>query len=228
MQTASTNADMRVLAGEGAPEGLWLRAETQTGGKGRLDRAWESPPGNLYCSTLVRLQANDPPPATLALVAAVAVWRTVNMMLPGRVQIKWPNDILIGPAKLSGMLLERVGDAILLGIGINIMAHPDLPDRLTTSLWSQGAVDATPADVLEQLSRTFHELLMQWRSFGLDPIRTLWLQAAHPRGTPLKVNLPDGMSFKGQFHSLDSSGALILDQADGGSRTIHAGDVFLL
>lgn len=219
---------MLALAAEGAAEGLWLRAETQTGGRGRLDRVWESPSGNLYCSTLVRLRPGDPIAPTLALVAAVAVWQVVEAMLPGRAQIKWPNDILIGPAKLSGMLLERTGDAVILGIGINVMAHPELPDRPTTSLWSQGAVDTTPGSVLEKLSHVFSELLAQWRTYGLDPIRTLWLQAAHRPGTSLKVNMPDGTSCEGQFRDLDRNGALILNQGSGGTRTIHAGDVFLL
>lgn len=216
------------MAADGATEGLWLRAETQTGGRGRLDRAWESPPGNLYCSTLVRLQPGDPSPPTLALVAAVAVWQTVETVLPGKAQIKWPNDILIGPAKLSGMLLERTGDAIVLGIGLNIMAHPVLADRQTTSLWAHGAVDADAVNILSTLAELFEARLAQWRTYGLDPIRALWLKAAHAPGTAIRAQLPDATEFNGRFADLDASGALILDMADGSRRTIHAGDIFLL
>jgi BirA family biotin operon repressor/biotin-[acetyl-CoA-carboxylase] ligase len=219
---------MLALAAEGASEGLWLRAESQTGGRGRLERAWESPPGNLYCSTIVRIRPGDPFPATLALVAAVAVWQAVEAALPGRGTIKWPNDILIGPAKLSGMLLERVANAIAVGIGVNVMAHPNLPDRPTTSLWAQGAVDIDPASLLDTLSGIFARLLDQWHTYGLEPIRTLWLHAAHQPGTPLRIDLPDGTSLAGRFSTLDATGALIIDAADGTTRTIHAGDVFLL
>ncbi|WP_413818489.1 biotin--[acetyl-CoA-carboxylase] ligase [Sphingobium sp.] len=219
---------MLVLAAEGTPEGLWLRAEAQTGGRGRLDRAWESPPGNLYCSTIVRMRPGEPAPATLALVAAVAVWQAVELVLPGRARIKWPNDIMIGPAKLCGILLERAGDAIIVGIGLNIRAHPDLAERPTTSLWAQGAVEANASNMLEKLSSLFNKLLETWRTYGLDPIRALWLSAAHEPGTPLRINLPDGTAFDSQFYTLDNDGALIVDLPDGTKRAIHAGDVFLL
>ena len=77
-ETGSTNADMLELARSGAAEGLWLRAERQTGGKGRQGRVWASPEGNLYVSTLVRVRPGEPPAATLALVAAVALEETVS------------------------------------------------------------------------------------------------------------------------------------------------------
>src|SRR5690606_6236394 len=115
-QTGSTNADMLALAQAGASEGLWLRAERQTLGKGRQGKAWESPPGNLYASTLIRLRPSDPPAATLALVAAVALEEAVSVFLPARAAIKWPNDLLIDGAKLSGILLERAADAVVIGI----------------------------------------------------------------------------------------------------------------
>ncbi|GLI99212.1 biotin--[acetyl-CoA-carboxylase] ligase [Sphingobium sp. BS19] len=216
------------MVADGATEGLWLRAEMQAGGRGRLDRVWESPPGNLYCSTLIRLQPGDPPPPTLALVAGVAVWQAVEMVLPGKARIKWPNDILVGPAKLSGMLLERTGNAVVLGIGLNIMAPPVLPDRATTSLWAHGAVDTDATSMLSTLAEIFAARLSQWRTYGLDPIRTLWLKAAHASGTAIRAHLPDGTELSGHFADLDASGALILDLADGTRRTIHAGDIFLL
>jgi BirA family biotin operon repressor/biotin-[acetyl-CoA-carboxylase] ligase len=219
---------MLALAGQGASEGLWLRADSQTGGRGRLNRDWESPEGNLYSSTLIRLQADDPPAPTLALVAAVAVWQAIDSVLPGRARIKWPNDIMIGSAKLSGMLLERSGDAVVLGIGVNIMAHPANLPRPTTSLWAQGAVECTAACLLETLADRFAALLLSWRTYGLGPIRSAWIAAAHPPGTPLHISLPDGEALDGQFQDMDDGGALILRLADGGVRAIHAGDVFLV
>lgn len=219
---------MLARAGEGAPEGLWLRAERQTGGRGRMGRNWESPTGNLHCSTIVRLRAGDPPPATLAFVAAVSIWRAIDVLLPGRSIIKWPNDVLIDGAKLCGMLLERADDAIIVGIGVNVMAHPDLPDRRTTSLWAQGAVEIDAGALLERVAAEFDAQLHQWRAFGFAPIRTAWLAAAHPPGTLLRVSLPDGGVLEGGFGGLESDGALILALADGSSHAIHAADVFLL
>src|SRR3954468_5499421 len=113
-ETGSTNDDVAVLAREGAPEGLWLRADRQTSGKGRQGRAWQSPPGNLHASTLVRLRPDDPPAPTLALVAAVALHEVVTPHAPAAT-IKWPNDLLVDGAKLAGILLERQGDAVVVG-----------------------------------------------------------------------------------------------------------------
>ena len=111
-ETGSTNADMLHLAREGAAEGLWLRAERQLAGRGRQGRGWDSPVGNFYGSTLVRLRRGDPAPATLGFVAAVALAELVDGLLPGGgPMLKWPNDLLIDGAKLSGALLERAGAA---------------------------------------------------------------------------------------------------------------------
>src|SRR3546814_18592231 len=91
-------------------EGFWLRAERQSGGRGRLARRWESPAGNLYCSTLVQLRPHEPPPGTLALVTAVAVHEAVSLSIrAAEISIKWPNDLLVGSAKLSSSEERRVG-----------------------------------------------------------------------------------------------------------------------
>ncbi|MEV8668908.1 hypothetical protein AB0075_26400, partial [Klebsiella pneumoniae] len=95
---------------------------------------WVSPVGNFYGSTLVRVRASDPPPATLALVAAVALDEVVRAYLglsgaDEALLIKWPNDLLIAGAKLSGILLERTDDAVVVGIGVNLAHYPDDTDR---------------------------------------------------------------------------------------------------
>lgn len=259
-ETGSTNADMLALAAAGASEGSWLRAERQTGGKGRQGRAWESPSGNLYASTLVRLRPSDPAAATLALVAAVAVEEAVRLFLSNRhagesrglvrqaraplqgdpgfrrgdgllpgdgLCLKWPNDLLIDGAKLSGILLERAGDAVVIGIGVNLAHHPDLPDRPATSLAAHDA-PVDPGTFVEVLAEAFARWLGLWRGEGLDPIRRRWLDRAHPTGTALTARLPDGSSVDGLFEGLDAEGALILKEASGRRRIIHAGDVFLI
>ena len=226
-ETDSTNADMRLLARQGAEEGLWLRAERQTAGKGRLGRQWVSEPGNLYASTLVRLRPADPAPATLALVAAVALHRAVGVFLPDAARLKWPNDLLLGDAKLSGILLERSEDAVVVGIGVNLAHHPDLPDRATTSLAATGAM-VTAEAFLDVLAEAFGRWLTVWRGQGLAAIRDAWLAAAHPVGTALTVRLPDGGTQDGLFDGLDADGALILRLASGERHVIHAADVFVL
>jgi BirA family biotin operon repressor/biotin-[acetyl-CoA-carboxylase] ligase len=209
---------MAALAREGAAEGLWLRADAQTGGKGRQGRAWQSPPGNLHASTLVRLQPDDPPAPTLALAAAVALHETVAPLAP-EARIKWPNDLLVHGAKLAGILLERQGEAVVVGFGVNLAHHPGDLERPATDL---GGVE-TPAAFLERLAGAFARWLARWRMEGLAPVRSAWLAAAHPPGTPLVTR-----DASGTFDGLDTSGALRLRLEDGSLRVVHAGDVFLL
>lgn len=221
-ETGSTNDDLAVLARAGAAEGLWLRAERQTGGKGRQGRVWQSPPGNLYASTLIRLARGDPPAPTLALVAAVALHEAVSLSA-GDVRIKWPNDLLIGTAKLAGILLEREGDAVIIGFGVNLAHHPDLADRPSISLVAHAGIAPEPADFMEMLAEIFARWLARWRGEGVAVVRTAWLAAAHPMGTALSTSEGDGL-----FDGLDATGALRLRLADGTMRVIHAGDVFLI
>lgn len=218
---------MLARAAQGAAEGEWLRADRQTAGRGRQGRGWESPPGNLFASTLVRLRPSDPQAATLALVAAVALDEAVAVFLPSAGTLKWPNDLLIGGAKLSGILLERSGDTVVIGFGVNLAHHPENLDRPATSLAVHGAAPE-PQIFLETLADTFARWLSRWRSEGLAPIRDRWLARAHPLGTALTARLADGSSVDGLFDGLDPDGALILRLADGTPRVIHAGDVFLI
>ncbi|WP_404374195.1 biotin--[acetyl-CoA-carboxylase] ligase [Sphingomonas sp. MMS24-J45] len=229
-ETGSTNADMLGLAGSGIAEGVWLRAERQTGGRGRQGRVWASPVGNFYGSTVVRMRGGDPSPATLALVAAVALEEVLRIYLPGAgegLAIKWPNDLLLHGAKLSGILLERAGDAVVVGMGVNLAHHPDDTDRVATSLAAHGATP-DPADFAETLADAFARWVGIWRGQGLAPVRARWLERAHPIGTALTARLPDGSATDGLFGGLDLDGALNLRLADGTTRVIHAGDVFLL
>lgn len=209
-----------------------MRAERQLAGRGRQGRAWVSPGGNLYASTIARLRPTDPPAATLALVAAVALEEAVSVYYhPGEgrrgAMLKWPNDLLLDSAKLSGILLERAGDAVVIGIGVNLAHHPTDTDRIATSLAAHG-VAIEPAPFLETLAESFARWLARWRNEGVPAIRDRWVARAHPPGTALTARLPDGTSIDGLFERLDADGALILRLADGTARVIHAGDVFLI
>jgi BirA family transcriptional regulator, biotin operon repressor / biotin---[acetyl-CoA-carboxylase] ligase len=218
---------MLALAASGAGEGLWLRAVTQSAGRGRLGRNWVSPPGNLYASTLVRLRPSDTgAAATLALVAAVALDEVVRAW-GGEPRIKWPNDLFIGDAKLSGILLERGGDAVIVGIGVNLAHHPEGLDRLTTSLAAQGLGTPDPDLFLRDLAEAFARWLAMWRS-AFEPVRKRWLERAHPIGTALSVRLPDQAAIEGLFDGLEPDGALRLRLPSGAVQVIHAGDVFTL
>ncbi len=225
---------MLALARDGAGEGWWLRAEQQDGGRGRQGRAWMSPTGNFHGSTIVRLRAGDPPPTGLGFVAAMALVEVVASLVPGA-SLKWPNDLLLDGAKLSGILLERIDDAVVVGVGVNLAHHPDLPDRRTTSLAAHG-VTVSAEVFAERLADGFARWLQRWRGEGFEAVRAAWLARAHPIGTALSAHLPDGSAVQGLFDGLDADGALNLRPsrslgralAEGGRRVIHAGDVFLV
>jgi BirA family biotin operon repressor/biotin-[acetyl-CoA-carboxylase] ligase len=221
-ETGSTNDDLAELARAGAAEGAWLRAERQTGGKGRQGRLWVSSPGNLYASTLVRLRRGDPPAPTLALAAAVALHEVAAAAAP-EVRIKWPNDLVAGAAKLAGILLEREGEAVVIGFGVNLAHHPDDLDRPATDLAALAGTAPDPGAFCDHLADAFARWLATWRGRGLAPVREAWLAAAHPRGTALATSEGQGL-----FDGLDDSGALRLRLATNEIRLIHAGDVFLI
>jgi BirA family biotin operon repressor/biotin-[acetyl-CoA-carboxylase] ligase len=223
-ETGSTNDDVAALAAAGEAEGRWLRAERQSGGRGRQGRAWLSPPGNLYASTLVRLRVGDPPAPSLALVAAVALHEAATAWAPeAGIRIKWPNDLLAGGAKLAGILLERAGDAVVIGFGANLAHHPEGLERPVTSLAALTGSAPDPGAFLEQLAESFARYLGSWRGSGIAAIRGAWLERAHPVGTALTT--PEG---EGLFDGLDETGALRLRLPHGETRLIHAGDVFLI
>ena len=168
----------------------------------------------------MRLQPGDPPAATLALVGAVALHEAASLHAP-ELKIKWPNDLMIGAAKLAGILLEREGEAVVIGFGANLARHPDHLDRPATSLAALAGVAPEPGPFVELLAEIFERWLGRWRGEGLAPIRRRWLEAAHPVGTALAT--PEG---EGLFDGLDESGALRLKLSDGTTRLVHAGDVF--
>ena len=226
-ETGSTNADLISLAATGVPEGLWLRAERQTAGKGRQGREWQSDPGNLYASTLVRLRPTDPPAATLSLVAAVALVDAVTAHGFADVKLKWPNDLLLDGAKLAGILLERADDAVVIGFGVNLAHHPVDLGRKTTSLAEHGSAP-DPACFCDTLAEILPHWLTRWRTEGVAPVRDRWIAAAHPVGSALAVSLPDGERVEGLFEGLDAAGALRLRLAGGDVHVIHAADVFLI
>jgi BirA family biotin operon repressor/biotin-[acetyl-CoA-carboxylase] ligase len=129
-RTGSTNADLLARALAGAPEGVVLAAEEQSAGRGRMGRTWVSPPrAALTFSLLVRPAAV--PPARrgwLPLLTGVAVASAVTTVTGVQARLKWPNDVLAGPAKLGGILAEATGDAIVVGVGLNVSAEPgELP-----------------------------------------------------------------------------------------------------
>ena len=221
-QTGSTNADL--LADQAAIEGDWLIALRQFSGKGRQGRAWQSLDGNFSGSTLIRLRDGDPPPATLALATGLALIEATDAAAPGRAtQLKWPNDLMLDGAKLGGILLERVGERVVAGFGVNLAAAPGVDGRLTTHL--DRAV--TPRAFAPLLATSLARLLTAWRSADPAAFVEAWQHRAHPIGTAIAVHSAPGERLSGRYAGLAPDGALRLRLDDGRIERIHAGDVTL-
>jgi BirA family biotin operon repressor/biotin-[acetyl-CoA-carboxylase] ligase len=229
-EIASTNSALlaRAAAGEAPREGHWLVADRQTGGRGRAGRVWTGGHGNFMGSTAVNLRASDGQPQTLALVAGVATHRALMAVAPGLagLALKWPNDLLVDGAKLGGILLERQGDVVVAGIGVNLAEAPDVPDRATVSLAGLGH-EAMRDTFAEALAEAWAADLARWHGGGWPALREDWLARAHPSGTLLSVHDARLGPIIGAFAGLDEGGAVLLRLADGAVRAIHAGDVEL-
>lgn len=141
-----------------------------------------------------------------------------------RPTIKWPNDLLIGPAKLAGILLERAGDQIVVGIGVNLAYPPDVEGRATVALADLGS-RLTVTDFAVSLAAAFATELNLWRTQGLTPLIARWTERAHPRGTRLTISEGGDAGLTGAFDGLDDGGALRLRLDDGALRLVTAGEV---
>ncbi len=151
-------------------EGDWLVALKQEGGKGRHGRTWESIEGNFSGSTLIEARPGDPPAPSLALVAGLALIEAVEIEAPeAALSLKWPNDLMLGDAKLAGILLERSGDRIVAGFGVNLAVAPAISHRKTASL--EGFRDIAPQAFAPILAGKFAQMLAAWRIFGAGAIR---------------------------------------------------------
>jgi len=235
-EIASTNSALlaRAAAGEALLEGHWLVTDRQTGGRGRAGRVWSDGYGNFMGSTAAVLRHSDGPPQTLALVAGLAAHRALMAVVPGLagpksdgLALKWPNDLMVGAAKLGGILLERQGEVVIVGIGVNLAEAPAVPDRATVSLAALGL--AGSRDVFASaLVETWAEALDLWHRGGWPELRQQWLARAHPEGTLFSVNHAGEGKLIGAYAGLDPDGAVLLRLADGAVRAIHAGDVELV
>ncbi|MGQ5701275.1 biotin--[acetyl-CoA-carboxylase] ligase [Sandaracinobacteroides sp. A072] len=224
-EVGSTNDWVRSHAAD-LVDGQWVTARRQTAGRGRMGRAWQMPEGNLAATCLIRPLAGEERVAELAFVAALALHDMVSRHVSAdRLQLKWPNDLLLDGAKLSGILLEREAGILLLGVGVNLAAAPSLPDRATACLADAG-VELAASVAARELADAFAARRAAWRLGGFAPIRADWLARAHPPGTPLWVG-NGAQAIQGRFRDVAEDGALLLEAEGGFVHRIHAGDVWL-
>jgi BirA family biotin operon repressor/biotin-[acetyl-CoA-carboxylase] ligase len=232
-EAASTNDEAARLASEGGPDGTVVWARRQTAGRGRRGRAWTPVEGNLYFSVLMRPGVPLAEAAALSFVAAVATGDAVAEFLPtpGRVEHKWPNDVLVGGSKIAGILLEASGGArtaadwVVVGCGVNVAGHPDVAGLKATDLSAESGGEIAAGAVLPVVLNALRRWRQRWETAGIAPVRDAWLARARGLGEDIIVRLPQE-ELRGRFDGLDDSGALLLRLSDGTCRSISAGDVF--
>lgn len=230
-ETASTNADVARAAAAGSPQGLVVVAEHQSAGRGRVGRAWSAPPrSGLALSVLLR-----PPVAAraqwgwLPLLAGVAVATAVRRVADVEAALKWPNDVLVKGRKLAGILAEAGGDAVVIGMGVNVSLREDeLPVPTATSLVLAGATTTDRDTLLRAVLRELGGRYRDWCAADCDAVRSGLLAAYRELcatlGRDVVAHLPGGTQLTGTASDVDTAGRLLLDTGDGPA-TLAAGDV---
>lgn len=228
----STNSEAHRQAASGERGPLWIRADEQLAGRGRSGRPWSSPPGNLSATYLFTPACPRGVFHQLSFVAGIAgfdaIAASVDNSLP--LQLKWPNDLLIGSAKVGGILVESSkydGDVVVMvGMGVNIAIAPEVDGREITQLDAHGSAP-TPRDLIRRLADAMAHWLAIWAGGDDFPaIREAWQHRAHEVGQPLTVNTNQGQR-AGTFAGLADNGALLLKSSSGETSNIEHGDVSL-
>ncbi|MDX2727547.1 MULTISPECIES: biotin--[acetyl-CoA-carboxylase] ligase [Streptomyces] len=234
--TGSTNTDLAARAAE-LTEGTVLVAEEQTAGRGRLDRSWTAPArSGLFFS--VYLTPGDDVPVHrwgwLPLLAGVATATGLARAAGVDTALKWPNDLLVTvegeERKTGGILAERAGDGVVIGIGLNVTLRADeLPAPTAASLALADAVSTDRETLLRGVLRSLDHWYVEWRAAGGDAAQS-GLQAAYAAGCAtlgrrVRAQMPGDRSLVGEAVAIDGDGRLILSTADGVQEPVSAGDI---
>ena len=230
----STNDTARELASKGAKEGFAVVADSQTKGKGRLGRSWESPAGvNIYTSIVLRPSIMPLFAPQLTLVSAVAVAEAISKYSQKTPEVKWPNDILINSKKVAGILTEMNSETdrinfVIIGIGVNInMTRKMFPEELrpmATSLKEEIGKEISRIDFIQTLYLNLETWYKRYLKHGFEPICKAWTGYFNMAGKVVKVRQMD-KAIEGVAMGIDDNGALLLREKNGNITRIISGDV---
>ena len=238
--TGSTNADLLARALAGEPEGAVLAAEEQRAGRGRMGRTWTSPPrAALTVSVLLKPAVPPARRGWLPLLTGVAVATAVTQVAGVETRIKWPNDLLAADAKLAGILAEAAGDAVVVGIGLNVSTEPAELSHLlastspgglpATSLAAAGAAALDRGELLLAILAGLEHWYRAWQQAGGDPdrsgLRQEYLRWSATIGRTVRAELPGGQTLSGPAVGVDSDGRLLVRVSSGAEVAVAAGDV---
>ncbi len=225
----STNDTAYALAEKGAKEGTVVIAEEQKRGKGRQGRQWISPKGGMYISCIIRPDIEPREVAKVTLVTAVGVCAALREVTRLPVMIKWPNDIMIGGKKVSGILTEMKAEQdrvqfVIVGIGINVSAPARLLPKGATSL-SRAAKTPVPKVLTAKKVLEYCEYyIMLFKKRGFEPVRDEWRLFSATLGKQITIHCHDE-KLEGEALDVDKDGALVLRMDNGFQRRILSGDV---
>jgi len=217
-----------------SPDSTWILARAQTAAHGRRGRPWSTAPGNFYATLLLKVGGDPAEAALRSFSMAIALRQTLAMTCaPEGLQLKWPNDVLLGGGKVAGILLEAIGTAgsvdwLSIGVGVNLQAAPE-PAAVENGAFrpvsvSNSGTAPSPEDFLFWLASHFADQERLFGEFGFDPIRRLWMKHAARLGETITARLPRE-DVTGVFETVDESGYLVLNTAKG-LQKIAAADVF--
>jgi len=231
----STNAEARRRAEGGETGPVWITARRQTAGRGRRGRGWSTEPGNLAATLLTTTRKPAAEAAQVAFVAALAVAELCDAFVPeSLVRIKWPNDVLVDGAKVSGILIESGSLAdgglwLAVGCGVNLAHAPfDTPYPATclgAHLKDGVAEPPAPSEAMARFAVAFGKWLRAWEEGGFAPVAEAWTARAMGLGAFCVARLGTE-TVEGTAEGLDLDGALRLRLGSGDLRRITAGDVF--
>ncbi|MDP2743500.1 MAG: biotin--[acetyl-CoA-carboxylase] ligase [Dehalococcoidia bacterium] len=231
-QAASTNEVAKGLARRRAAEGTVVLADEQTAGKGRLGRAWTSPPGaSILLSVILRPTASQLP--KLTMMAALATARAVETATGLSTRLKWPNDVMMGGKKAGGILLEAeiTGERptfAVVGIGLNVnfdvRTAPEIPETATSISLELGH-DFPRQELLLALLEELESAYLALKAGG--PIREEWRARLETLGRRVRVARMMGPPEEGVAEDVDEQGQLLLRRADGSLLALSEGDVSL-
>lgn len=230
----STNLAAKELARKGAPHGTLVIAEAQTGGRGRLDRSWVSPPNKgAWFSIILRPPVEYARLPQITLLAAVAIREAIREETHLPAGIKWPNDILIRGRKVCGILTEVKGEMdrveyVVLGIGINLnLQEEDFPPQirmLATSLRLELGEPIPRAEFVALLLSKLEGWYELWANEGFEPVRSTWKKASVTLGREVKI-LSAGRMFIGEAIDIDNEGGLWVKDATGEMKRFVSGEI---
>lgn len=225
--TGSTNRDLVVASADPElPDLATLVTTDQTAGRGRRDRTWVAPAGSgLAVSVLLRGRVGGPLTSWIPLVAGLAMVEALDPLAPGRVALKWPNDVLLDDQKVCGILVEVAnGRDAVVGAGVNLRSsRDDLPFPAATSLLLAGL--DTSDDVVDRVLDAYLGALSAFGSEDAERLHVRVAQVCSTLGQRVRVDLPAGDILTGWAHDLDDEGRLEVRRDDGSIVAVSVGDV---